>query len=149
MFSVRQLFDLFYLPAGIPITFDYHHHIFHPDELTQHEALDMASSTWPDDVIQCCHYSEGRKAEQQLMLDSIMERNNISYDNLEQWPTINAIAKEIAKTRPQAHSDYIQDEINTYGKTLDIVVEAKAKELAVLRYRNIYVYNNQKEKVLL
>ena len=109
----------------------------------------MASSTWPDNVRQCCHYSEGRKAEQRLMLDSIMERNNISYDDIERWPTMHAISKEIMKTRPQAHSDYIQDEINTYGKDLDIVVEAKAKELAVIRYRDIYVYNKQEKKVLL
>jgi UV DNA damage endonuclease len=149
MFSVRQLFELFHVPAGIPITFDYHHHTFHPDELSQYEALDMASSTWPDGIRQCCHYSEGRIVEQRFMLEQIMERNNIQYDNLDQWPTLSAIQREIAKTRPQAHSDYIQDEINTYGKTLDIVVEAKAKELAVLRYRDIYVYNNQKEKVLL
>ncbi len=149
MFSVRKLYDLFYTKAGIPITFDYHHHTFHPDELSQFEALDMASDTWPIDVRQCCHYSEGRIIERRFMLEDVMNRNNISYDNLDQWPTLAAIYREIAKTRPQAHSDYIQDEINTYGKPLDIVVEAKAKELAVLRYRDIYVYNNQKEKVLL
>jgi len=36
--------------------------------------------------------------------------------------------------KPQAHSDYIYSEINTYGHDLDIVVEAKAKELTVLNY---------------
>ena len=46
--------------------------------------------------------------------------------------------------RPQAHSDYIVDKINTYGLELDIVIEAKAKELALLEYRNIYAYNNKK-----
>ncbi len=36
--------------------------------------------------------------------------------------------------RAQAHSDYIYSKINTYGHDLDIVVEAKAKELTVLNY---------------
>ena len=36
--------------------------------------------------------------------------------------------------KPQAHSDYIYSKIDTYGHDLDIVVEAKAKELTVLNY---------------
>jgi len=36
--------------------------------------------------------------------------------------------------KPQAHSDYIYSEINTYGHDIDIVVEAKEKELTVLNY---------------
>jgi UV DNA damage endonuclease len=36
--------------------------------------------------------------------------------------------------KAQAHSDYIYSEINTYGHSLDIEVEAKMKELTVLNY---------------
>jgi UV DNA damage endonuclease len=36
--------------------------------------------------------------------------------------------------KPQAHSDYIYSEINTYGHNLDIDIEAKMKELTVLDY---------------
>ena len=36
--------------------------------------------------------------------------------------------------KAQAHSDYIYSEINTYGHSLDIEVEAKMKELTVLDY---------------
>ena len=46
--------------------------------------------------------------------------------------------------RQQEQSDYIVDEIRTYGKELDIMIEAKAKELALFKYRDIYVYNNKK-----
>ena len=115
MWSTRMLYDYFYKEIGIPITFDYHHHTFHPDELSEQEALELARSTWPDNVRQCCHYSESRAKE-----------------------------KNDDKIRAQAHSDYIRDEINTYGHELDIVIEAKAKELALFEYRNIYVYNNKK-----
>ena len=51
---------------------------------------------------------------------------------------------EANKIRPQAHSDYIYNQIDSYGNRIDIVVEAKAKELAVLRYRNIYQYKGVK-----
>lgn len=34
-----------------------------------------------------------------------------------------------------AHADYIYEEIKTYGQDFDIEIEAKAKDLAVLRYR--------------
>jgi len=115
MWSTRMLYDYFHKEIGIPITFDYHHHTFHPDELTERQALELAGKTWPKGVRQCCHYSESRARE-----------------------------KQDPKIRAQAHSDYIVDEINTYGHELDIVIEAKAKELALFEYRNIYQYNNKK-----
>jgi UV DNA damage endonuclease len=38
--------------------------------------------------------------------------------------------------RPQNHSDYIAGPIHTYGTNTDVMIEAKRKEQAVLRYRN-------------
>jgi UV DNA damage endonuclease len=38
----------------------------------------------------------------------------------------------------RSHADYIYEQINPYGLTLDIEVEAKAKDLAVLKYRESY-----------
>ena len=114
MWSTKMLYNYFHKEIGIPITFDYHHHSFHPDELSEEAALKLAATTWPDNVRQCTHYSESRARE-----------------------------KQDPKIRPQAHSDYIKDEINTYGLEIDIVIEAKAKELALLEYRNIYAYNKK------
>ncbi|MCW3075303.1 MAG: damage repair endonuclease UvdE [Flaviaesturariibacter sp.] len=37
--------------------------------------------------------------------------------------------------KKEAHADYLYEPINTYGKEVDIVLEAKKKELAVLRYK--------------
>ena len=120
LWSVQKLYDYFHKEIGIPITFDYHHHTFHPDELSEEAALKLARSTWPENVRQCTHYSESRARE-----------------------------KVDESIRPQAHSDYIVDKINTYDLELDIVIEAKAKELALLEYRNIYAYNKNKKGVLI
>ncbi|WP_224270513.1 UV DNA damage repair endonuclease UvsE [Haloprofundus salinisoli] len=37
--------------------------------------------------------------------------------------------------RPQSHSDYVRGPIRTYGTGADVMIEAKMKERAVLRYR--------------
>ena len=43
---------------------------------------------------------------------------------------------EDARGRQTAHADYIYEEIKTYGLEFDTEIEAKAKDLAVIRYRN-------------
>ena len=102
-YSVKDLFEGVYKRIGIPITFDYFHHKFNTGGLTEEEALKLASTTWPDGITQCCHYSESRQKEK--------------------------LDESIKST---AHSDLIYNKINTYGLKPDIVIEAKHKELAVL-----------------
>ena len=101
MYSVK---DLMYIHEriGIPIVFDYHHHKFCTGDLTEQQALELAMSTWPDDIVPVVHYSESRSEEQ---LDESI--------------------------RPQAHSDLIKQLPNTYGNDVDVMVEAKHKELAI------------------
>jgi len=109
MYSVVDLYEGVYKVIGIPIVFDYHHHAFCTGGLSEEDALEVAISTWPTDIIPVVHYSESRQREQ-----------------------------EDSKIRPQAHSDYVIDYIDTYGNRVDIMVEAKAKELAVLKYKEIH-----------
>ena len=52
--------------------------------------------------------------------------------------------KEVSKIKVQAHSDYIIEEIQDYGLDIDVVVEAKAKELTVQSYLKKYENNLQK-----
>ena len=115
MYSVVDLYENVYKVIGIPIVFDYHHHAFCTGGLSEEDALEVAMSTWPTDIIPVVHYSESRSREY-----------------------------EDPKIRPQAHSDYIIDYIETYGNTIDIMVEAKAKELAVIRYKELYEAKNNK-----
>ena len=107
MYSVQELYDGVYKKCGVPIVFDYFHHKFCTGGLTEEEALKLAASTWPKGIIPCTHYSESRRKEK---LDESI--------------------------KAQAHSDLIKDTIQTYGLDIDVVVEAKHKELAVLNYKH-------------
>lgn len=54
------------------------------------------------------------------------------------WPIDITPAVHYSESRddkkPQAHSDYIERLPETYGNVVDIMVEAKAKELAILKF---------------
>ena len=104
MYSVK---DLMYVhnAIGIPIVFDYHHHTFNTGGLSEEDALKLAVSTWPDGIKPIVHYSESKA----------LHENN-------------------TKLKPQAHSDYINSLPNTYELDVEIMVEAKAKELAILPF---------------
>ena len=104
MYSVK---DLMYIheKIGIPIVFDYHHHIFQTGDISEEQALSLAISTWPKGITPIVHYSESK-----------------------------ALHEENTKLKPQAHSDYIKSLPNTYGLDVDIMVEAKAKELSILPF---------------
>ncbi len=104
MYSVN---DLMYIhnEISIPIVFDYHHHQFNTGDLTERDALAMAYSTWPNGIKPVVHYSESK---------ALHESND--------------------KLKPQAHSDYINNLPNTYGFDVDVMVEAKQKELSILPF---------------
>ena len=106
--SMYSVKDLMYIheKIGIPIVFDYHHHRFNNGGLTEKEALELAISTWGD-ITPVVHYSESK---------ALHESND--------------------KIKPQAHSDYISDYIDTYGNNVDIMLEVKAKELCLIEYRS-------------
>ena len=98
-----------YKQIGTPITFDYHHHRCYEDPMPEEEALRLAASTWPKGIRQLCHYSSAKKLHE----DS------------------TAIIR--------AHADYLYENIETYGLDLDIELEVKAKELALIKYTKEYL----------
>ena len=104
MYSVN---DLIYIhkKIGIPIVFDYHHHQFCTGGLTEEEALKLAITTWPKGITPVVHYSESK-----------------------------ALHEGNPKEKPQAHSVYINKLPNTYGIEVDVMVESKGKELAILPF---------------
>ena len=58
------------------------------------------------------------------------------------WPDGIVPAVHVSEPRddsnPRAHHDYVKNEVNTYGFDIDIMMEAKQKELAVLEYRKLH-----------
>jgi len=104
MYSVK---DLMYIHSkiNIPIVFDYHHHQFCTGDLIEQHALELAITTWPKGITPAVHYSESKA----------LHENN-------------------TKLKPQAHSDYIQKLPETYNNDVDIMVEAKQKDLAILKF---------------
>ena len=108
MYSVKDLHELIYAHVGIPIVFDYHHHTFNDGMQTAEEALKLAMSTWKD-VKPVVHYSESKS----------LHENNI-------------------KINPRAHSIFVTNYINTFGLDVDVMIEAKGKELALLHYRILH-----------
>ena len=109
MYSVKDLYHGIHKKINIPIVFDYHHHKFCTGDMTEEQALRLASLTWPKSITQCVHYSESMRDKE------------------------NAPDK-----KPQAHSNFIYDKINDYGLTIDCVIEAKMKDAALLKYRETY-----------
>jgi UV DNA damage endonuclease len=103
-YSTKILYDLIYKKIGIPITHDFHHHNYGPQDISQEEALKLACSTWGD-IQPMTHMSSPKTLE----------------DN---------------SGKQTAHADYIYEEIKTFGLDFDTEIEAKAKDLAVIRYRN-------------
>jgi len=103
MYSVKDLMQI-HNTIGIPIVFDYHHHQFCTGDLSEEEALNLAVSTWNNGITPVVHYSESK---------SLHENDT--------------------KIKPQAHSDYIHTLPNTYGLDVDIMLETKQKELALLK----------------
>ena len=112
LYSTKELYDGVFGRIGTPIVFDFHHYRLHPDGQTEVEALTTALDTWPDDIKPVVHYAESRSVE---------------YNN--------------PKIKPQAHSDYVVDYFDDYGFDLDVMIEAKHKELALLRYRDLMMEN--------
>jgi UV DNA damage endonuclease len=108
MYSVKDLMRI-HECVGIPIVFDYHHHQFCTGDLSEQQALELAISTWSESITPVVHYSSSR----------LKETGN-------------------PKEKPQAHADYILEKINTYGHDVDIMLECKAKELALKRYLTEY-----------
>ncbi len=107
LYSTKELVEDLFPHTGIPIVHDQHHHLFCDGGLTQEEAMRLAATTWPEGIRPVIHYSE-------------------------------SLSEEVGdpKIKPQAHSDYIRKEINTYGMEVDVMVEAKKKDLALINYYN-------------
>jgi len=107
LYSTLELYEGVYKRIGIPIVFDYHHHMLHPGGQTEQEALELALSTWGD-IKPVVHYAESRS----------LEHNN-------------------PKIKANAHSDSYWNKINLYNLDLDVMLECKHKEIGLYKMREL------------
>ena len=106
--------------------------LFNTEELYKYMFLDIGSPIVFDYHHHALHPGPSRLDE---ALDYAMET----------WGTITPVCHLSESRReeqqndclPQAHSDYVYKPIDTCGHNFDLMIEAKAKELALLKYREI------------
>ena len=110
MFSSKFLYENIYKRIGVPIVFDSHHFELGPQDASYDESFLMAYESWPKGVRPVCHHSNGKK----------------EYED----PTTRSAA---------AHSDYYYKPFDSCGKSVDIVLESKMKEISLLKYRKDFL----------
>lgn len=107
LYNIKDLYDLIFKKIKIPLVFDYLHHKVKNDGITEEEGFEIAYSTWRN-ATPTMHFSSSKK-----LFENQGDKSKLSH-----------------------HSDYIYEKINTYNKNnIYIMLEAKAKDLALLDYR--------------
>lgn len=111
---------------GRPVVWDIlHHHCNDPERIPDREALERALATWPDGVRPKIHYSTPKTAveERKRKVGRRVERSVV-------LPQLRAHADVID---PIAFEHFVCE--TAAGLDFDVMLEAKAKDLALLRLR--------------
>jgi len=112
---------------GVKVVWDIlHHHCNDPDGIPDREALELALSTWPGGVTPKIHYSTPKTAmeEKTKRVGRRVERSWV-------LPQLRAHADVID---PIAFEHFIRE--TAAGLEFDVMLEAKAKDLALTRLRD-------------
>ncbi|MCW2990358.1 MAG: damage repair endonuclease UvsE [Solirubrobacterales bacterium] len=105
-YSVADVVEL-HRRTGLPVVWDILHHVCHdPERIPVDEALRMALATWPGGVVPKIHWSTGRPEKLRAHADHV-----------------DPIAVELFLRGPAR------------GLSFDVMLEAKAKDVALLRLR--------------
>ncbi len=111
---------------GRPVVWDIlHHHCNDPERIPDREALELALDTWPDGVRPKIHYSTPKTSleEKRRKVGRRIERTLV-------LPQLRAHADMID---PIGFEHFLRE--TAAGLRFDIMLEAKAKDLALLRLR--------------
>jgi UV DNA damage endonuclease len=110
----------------VPVVFDVHHHHCHdPEGIDDREALELALATWPEDVTPKIHFSSPR-------LD-VGERRRRVGRRVERTPVLPDVRLHADLIDPIAFEQFLRH--TAAGLDFDVMLEAKAKDLALLRLR--------------
>jgi UV DNA damage endonuclease len=113
--------------TGLRVVWDIlHHHCNDPDGTPDREALGRALATWPDGVRGKIHYSSPKTA-----MEERRRRNGRRVERTWVLPQLRAHADMID---PIAFEQFLRD--TAAGLDFDVMLEAKGKDLALLRLRD-------------
>jgi UV DNA damage endonuclease len=124
-FALRDVLELS-RRIGRPVVWDIlHHHCHDPDRIPDREALELALATWPEGVRPKMHYSTPKTAVEEV-------KRKVG----------RRVERRLVLPQLRAHADLI-DPIafeafavgTARGLDVDVMLEAKAKDLALLRLR--------------
>jgi UV DNA damage endonuclease len=112
--------------AGVPLVFDIHHHRCHnPDGIDDREALQLALDSWPSGVRPKIHFSSPR-------LDIGEKRRKVGR-RVERTLVLPDLRLHADLIDPVAFEGFLRHTAN--GLDFDVMLEAKGKDLALLRLR--------------
>lgn len=112
--------------AGVPLVFDVHHHRCHdPDRIDDREALSLALASWPAEVVPKIHFSSPR-------LDMGEKRKRVGR-RVERTLVLPDIRRHADLVDPIAFEGFLRHTAD--GLSFDVMLEAKGKDLALLRLR--------------
>jgi UV DNA damage endonuclease len=112
--------------AGVPLVFDAHHHACHdPDGIDEREALTLALGTWPAPATPKIHFSSPR-------LDMGERRRRVGR-RVERVPVLPDVRRHADLIDPVAFAAFLRH--SAAGLDFDVMLEAKGKDLALLRLR--------------
>jgi UV DNA damage endonuclease len=112
--------------TGLPVVWDIlHHHCHDPADIPDREALEMALATWPDGVLPKIHYSTPKTA-----MSERVRRDGRRVTRSWVLPQLRAHADTVD---PIAFEQFLR--LTARDLAFDIMLEAKAKDLALLQLR--------------
>jgi UV DNA damage endonuclease len=106
-FTVQDLYRMVHSVIGIPIIADSLHHFCHSGGYTWEETFKLALTTWGD-IKPLCHHSSSRKLHEE---------------------------KDNSKVTIQTHSDFLYEPFINFDIDVDVELECKMKDIALLKYR--------------
>ena len=112
--------------SGLRVVWDaLHHRCYDPDRIPVAEALEQALATWPAGQIAKIHYSSPRTA--------VDERKTKSGRRVERRLVLPPLRAHADLIDPIGFEDFLLGPAS--GRDFDVMLEAKAKDLALLRLR--------------
>ncbi len=127
--TLYSVADVLWIHArcGVPLVYDYQHHMCHnPDAMPLREAMELANRTWPAGVQPKIHFSSPQTASK------VVERKNVKTGKVTTATQAPDMTNHAEYLNPFEFAWFMEE---VGHLPFDVMVEAKGKDLAVLKLR--------------